>query len=197
MIKFIKKIYKKIRTHYYYSLNYLVFKAKKIKFHNDFSINGKIYISNQGTIIIGKKFKANSGAKFNPIGGDTILRLICQKNAEIIIGDNCRVSNSTFVAKSKIQIGNNVCIGGSCKVWDNDFHSLNSVVRFSLNDNDIRSAPIIIKDYAFIGGSTIVLKGVTIGANSIIAAGSVVTKDIPDNEIWGGNPAKFIRKINS
>lgn len=57
------------------------------------------------------------------------------------------------------------------------------------------SAPVIIEDNAFIGARSIILKGVTIGANSIIGAGSVVTKSIPANEIWAGNPAKFIRKI--
>ena len=48
----------------------------------------------------------------------------------------------------------------------------------------------------FIGTSCIIGKGVTIGENSVIAAGSVVVKNVPSNEIWGGNPAKFIRKIN-
>ena len=56
-------------------------------------------------------------------------------------------------------------------------------------------APVVIKDNAFIGAKVIVLKGVTIGENSIIGAGSVVTRSVPDNEIWAGNPAKFIRKV--
>jgi acetyltransferase-like isoleucine patch superfamily enzyme len=59
----------------------------------------------------------------------------------------------------------------------------------------VRTDPVKIKKYAFIGGGSIILKGVTVGENSIIVAGSVVTRDIPDNEIWGGNPAKFIRKV--
>ena len=57
--------------------------------------------------------------------------------------------------------------------------------------------PIAIGDNAFIGAHSTILKGVTIGANSIIGAASLVTTNIPDNEIWGGNPAKFIRKIKS
>jgi len=60
---------------------------------------------------------------------------------------------------------------------------------------DVKTAPIIIKDNAFIGGSTIILKGYTIGENSVIAAGSVVTGVVSDNEIWGGNPARFIRRL--
>ena len=53
----------------------------------------------------------------------------------------------------------------------------------------------MIKDNAFIGAHSIILKGVTIGENSIIGAGSVVTKSVPDNQIWAGNPARFIRNI--
>jgi len=61
----------------------------------------------------------------------------------------------------------------------------------------VKSAPIVIEDGAFVGGSSLIMKGVTIGRHSIVAAGSVVTKDIPPNEIWGGNPAKFIRKLEN
>jgi len=55
---------------------------------------------------------------------------------------------------------------------------------------------VVIDDGSFIGAHSIILKGVTIGKESIIGAGSVVTKNVPDGEIWGGNPAKLIRKIN-
>jgi acetyltransferase-like isoleucine patch superfamily enzyme len=57
--------------------------------------------------------------------------------------------------------------------------------------------PVVIRDGAFIGAHTIVLKGVTIGERSVVGAGSVVTKDIPDGEIWAGNPARFIRKLDA
>lgn len=59
---------------------------------------------------------------------------------------------------------------------------------------DYTCGEVRIKEGAFIGISTIILKPVTIGKNAIIGAGSVVTKDIPDNEVWAGNPAKFIKK---
>ena len=55
--------------------------------------------------------------------------------------------------------------------------------------------PVAICDNAFIGAKSIILKGVTIGENSVIGAGSVVTKSVPANQIWAGNPAKFIREI--
>ena len=86
-------------------------------------------------------------------------------------------------------------LGGAC-VYDTDFHSLDPAVRNSENDLKERvEKPVLIKNNAFIGAHSIILKGVTIGENSIIGAGSVVTKSVPDNQIWAGNPAKFIRNI--
>lgn len=105
------------------------------------------------------------------------------------------ISNTAIVCHNKIIIGKNVFIGGDCKIYDTDFHSINFNKRISEVDDDINTAPIHIKNGSFIGAGTIILKGVTIGERSIIGAGSVVTKDIPDNEIWAGNRVKFI-KIN-
>ena len=162
----------------------------------DYSINGSIKIYNQGSISIGENFKANSGKNFNQIGGDTVLRLICQKNAALTIGDNVGISNTTVVCSIGVTIENNVLIGGGCKIWDTDFHSLNFNIRGTKEDAvNAKNNSILIKNNAFIGGGTYILKGVTIGEKSVIAAGSVVTKSVPNGEIWGGNPAKYIRKI--
>lgn len=80
-------------------------------------------------------------------------------------------------------------------ITDSNHHSLDWRVRNLEGDTDRKSAPVVIEDYVFIGARSIVLKGVRIGARSVIAAGSVVVKDIPAGELWGGNPAKFIKKI--
>ena len=101
-----------------------------------------------------------------------------------------------------IIIENNVLIGGSCKFYDTDFHSLDFDQRirpylYGEEDQKVRSKPIIIEDGVWIGGHCIILKGVTIGKRSIIGAGSVVSKNVPGNEIWGGNPARFIKKIEN
>jgi acetyltransferase-like isoleucine patch superfamily enzyme len=64
-----------------------------------------------------------------------------------------------------------------------------------LADVNIPTKPVTIEDGAFIGGDVIILKGVVIGENSVIGAGSVVAKSVPPGEIWAGNPAKFIRKL--
>lgn len=124
-----------------------------------------------------------------------MLRLITKNNAAIIIGDNVGISNSTIVSWNKVEIDDYVYIGGGCKIWDTDFHSIDPYERRHNGDQKVNMAPIKIKKYAFIGGGSIILKGVTIGEYSIIGAGSVVVKSVPDKEIWAGNPARCIRKI--
>jgi acetyltransferase-like isoleucine patch superfamily enzyme len=188
----------KIKIWYYKIHNKVIMKTQKIYWEKDFRVNGKLHIENKGLIKIGKNFSANSGTNCNPIGGDSILRLITFKpQASLIIGDNVGISNSTIVCWNKIEIQNNVVIGGGVKIWDTNFHSLNPEIRLSGNDNDIKTAPIYIGENVFIGGSSIILKGVSIGKNSIIAAGSVVNKSIPPNVIAGGNPCEIIKQIET
>jgi acetyltransferase-like isoleucine patch superfamily enzyme len=184
------------RIYYKYFNSYLLWKSDA-SFKN-ININGILYISNKGSLVIGDNFSANSGINHNPIGGDVLLRLIVyRQEAVLTIGDNVGISNSSIICWNKITIGNNVVMGGGVRVWDTNYHSLNPDIRVSGQDNDIKTAPIIIKDNAFIGGGSIILKGVTIGENSIIAAGSVVTKSIPSNVIAGGNPCRVIKNIDT
>lgn len=183
---FINKVYNKI-----------LLSLQDVQISPGYKVNGRLFISNKGEIKIGNNFKANSGISANPIGGDTVMRLTTKKKAAIIIGNNVGISNSTIVSWSKVEIGDYVYIGGGCKIWDTDFHSIDPYERRHNGDGKVNSAPIKIKNYAFIGGSSIILKGVTVGEYSVIGAGSVVVKSVPDKEVWGGNPAKFIRKIEA
>lgn len=171
---------------------------KKVILGDSCKINGicKFLSDSPGSIKIGNKVDINSGRRFNPIGGDTYTMFRTIGVGKIVIGNNVGISNSTIVARKAVRIEDKVRIGGSCKIYDNDFHSLGVKNRLSSSDTNIASSEIIIKEGAFIGAHSIILKGVVIGINSIIGAGSVVTKNVPDGEIWGGNPAKFIRKIN-
>ena len=84
--------------------------------------------------------------------------------------------------------------GGDTKIYDTDFHSTDPFKRLHGN-TDVPSKPVHIGKRVFIGGHSIILKGVTIGDEAVIGAGSVVTKDVPAGEIWAGNPARFIKKI--
>ena len=176
-------------------INHLKFNMNSVAIGRGWDIHGIVYILNEGKISIGLNFLGNSSRNANPIGGDTILRLVVRKKGELIIGDNVGISNSTVVCWNKIEIEDNVFIGGDCKIWDTDFHSTHPNERRHEDNINVKTAEIKICEYAFIGGGVTILKGVTIGRNAVVAAGSVVTKSIPDNEIWGGNPAGYIRKL--
>ena len=81
-------------------------------------------------------------------------------------------------------------------MFTSDFHSLDPIIRAGGEDQaNKKRAPVVLCDNLFIGAHSTILKGVTVGENSIVGAGSVVTKNIPANQIWGGNPAKFIRNL--
>lgn len=112
-------------------------------------------------------------------------------NAEIVFGNNSGATGLKILAKSKITIGNNVLIGAGCTIIDNDGHHSNLTKR---EQNIIPSRPISIEDNVFIGLQCVILKGVTIGKNSVIGARSVVINDIPENSIALGNPCKVIMK---
>ena len=185
-----------IKRQFHKVINYYTLKNNNVLYQK-ININGIIYVKNNGgTLKIGNNFTANSGINENPIGGDNLLRLVVyKKNAQLLIGENVGISNSTFVCWDKIEIGNNVVIGGGCKIWDTNFHSLDPITRTGVLDIDIKTNPIKICDNVFIGGGVIILKGVEIGKNSVIAAGSVVQKNIPANVIAGGNPCKIIKSI--
>lgn len=113
--------------------------------------------------------------------------------SKIIIGNNTAINNGfSAIAFSKITIDDNVLIGVNCSIIDTDGHFLEA-------DNRNHAAPpafeVHIKENVFLGSNVVILKGVTIGQNSIIGNGSVVTKNIPDNVIAAGNPARVIRTI--
>jgi acetyltransferase-like isoleucine patch superfamily enzyme len=112
----------------------------------------------------------------------------------ITIGNNVGISNTVIYCVESITIDDNVLIGAGVKIYDTDHHEINSNDRVNKNGN-IKVSPILIKKNAFIGAGSMILKGVTIGENSVVGAMSVVTKDIPDNEVWAGNPAVFIRSL--
>ncbi|NBK91518.1 acyltransferase [bacterium 1XD21-13] len=190
----LKKFINSPNTFLQYCYNMLQIKRYHVQYDRSLRIRGRVYISGTG-ICLGKNVQINSNYKANPIGGDG--RTILRTNGDgiIVIGENTGISNSTIVAYRSVIIGKNVLIGGSCKIYDTDFHSLKLSDRLEHPLENICSKEIVIEDGVFLGAYCIVLKGVTIGKNSVIGAGSVVTKTIPGGEIWAGNPAKFIKKV--
>jgi acetyltransferase-like isoleucine patch superfamily enzyme len=119
--------------------------------------------------------------------------LFKNKGAFIEIGDSTGISNAMIAAYEHVFIGNNVSIGAGVKIMDTDFHPIDLDQR--IRNVNIPHRPVRIEDGAFIGTEAMILKGVTIGAESVIGAGSIVAKSVPPGEIWAGNPAKFIKKL--
>lgn len=155
-----------------------------------------IHISYYAKCSIGSNFKMHNGIKYSDSGLNGKCRIEVRDTAILNIGDNVGMSDVTITCHEKITIGNNVLLGVGSQIRDTDNHSLNpSDWLNGLDWKNKKTAPIIIKDNVFIGAYSFILKGVTVGENSIIGAGSIVTKSVPSNEIWAGNPAKFIRKI--
>ena len=148
----------------------------------------------KGRIIIGNDVNINSALKADPIGGQTYSSFVVSGNGCIHIGNKVGISNASIFSSREVIIGNETCIGGGVRIYDTDFHSSNPRYRLDGNTH-VLSAPVHIGNCVFIGGGSIILKGVTIGDCAVVGAGSVVTKNIPANEVWAGNPAHFIKKI--
>lgn len=188
--RFLKSI---INTIYIYILRL------KINVGDNVCINGVILLSGTNAVTIEDNVYINSNQKSNPIGGNVRCYFKTLRDGNIKIGKGCRLSNVAITSQSEIIIGRNVYLGGGSKIYDTDFHSLDFNDRITGGgiENSVKSAPIHICDGAFIGAHCIILKGVTIGEKSIVGAGSVVTKSIPPGEIWAGNPARFLKKIDN
>lgn len=117
---------------------------------------------------------------------------------EVIIGDNVSFGNNCHIGIiNYLEIQSNVLIGSNVLIIDHN-HGIydGSDIHIYPNERILYSkGPIIIKENVWIGENVSILPGVTIGRNSIIAAGSVVTKNVPDNTIFAGNPAKIIKSL--
>ncbi|MGM9320558.1 acyltransferase [Deinococcus aquaticus] len=176
-------------------LNYLIIKRNRVSLGQKVQIRGRIFLNIKGDLSIGDDVIINSDILLNRIGGDGHTYITVRPNAKIIIGESTGISNSTLYAQTSIIIGKNVLIGGSCKIYDTDFHEIDYLKRVFRDGLDVaKSAQVTIEDFVFIGAHSIILKGSHIGRGSVIGAGSVVSGIVPPGEIWAGNPAKMIRR---
>jgi maltose O-acetyltransferase len=116
-------------------------------------------------------------------------------NVVIQIGDNTRLNGAGLMAACGITVGCD-CLLGSAVVVDTDFHSIDPDRRTNPNAK-VRSAPIIIGNNVWLAGQTVVLKGITIGDNSIVGFRGVVTRDVLSNVIVAGNPARVVKQLDA
>ena len=192
--------------HIYSWYNCTKFRLFGIKIGKGSHIYNCIYLKKHplSSITIGHYVTLTSGSNINPLTRNLRTSLFTEcAGAQITIGDYVGISSSCIWASNSITIGNYVAIGGDCLIMDTDAHSQNWRIRCNQDNpthltdkQDAANAPIVISDFVWIGAKCIILKGVTIGARSIIAAGSVVTKDIPSDCIAGGNPCRVLRQLS-
>lgn len=177
--------------------NRFLCKLKKVRYGRNFKIVGKISIIGPGEINIGDNFYMTSGVHINPISANQQGAFFTDSpSAKIAIGNNVGMSSTRMWIHESLTIGDNVKIGGGVLLIDTDCHPIDYKIR-RISNEGTKSAPIVIEDDVWIGAQSIVLKGVTIGARSIIGAGSVVIKSIPADCIAGGNPCKVIKMLNN
>lgn len=197
---FIFKVTRKLKN----IIGYLVFQYPRVLKYKFLSDNKNIIGSpkyNQptqllggGTIMFGKNI--NLGVRPSPHLYSGYGYIDARKeNSKIIIGNNVWINNNFMIASEGegIEIGENTLIGLNVEITDSDFHDLHPERRMG---GIPKTAKVTIEENVFIGSNVKILKGVTIGKNSVIANSSVVTKSIPANVIAGGYPCKVIKKLD-
>jgi len=197
LYKHIKTIYSRCGVVVSTVLGYFVFQLEGVQFRRMPRLRGMVGVrlAFPGSLTFGEGVVINSGRKRNPVGLGIQTSLMTMGNGKISIGNRVGMSNVALIARESIIIEDDVLLGSGVVVYDNDFHSLDASNRCYGNDDHVKTAPVLIKEGAFIGAGSMILKGVTVGRNSIVGAGSVVTRSVPDGEIWGGNPARCIKKL--
>lgn len=181
-------------------------KITNIKFGKNLLLKGVPLIFNKSgaTLNIGNNCTIKSSFLSNLVGlySRTII-ITRMPKASIFIGNNVGISGATIYARKRIVIGDNTCIGGNCKIIDNDFHPSEAIIRNKLlqegngSDNElIPSREILIGKNCFIGCNTIILKGTVLGDGCVVGAGAIVSGKFDANSVIVGNPARVVKKLD-
>ena len=138
-------------------------------------VYGKLIISPNSEVIIGKNVRFFSNCQFESFSG-----------SHVYIGDNVYFNNNcSLIVRDRVTIGEDTIISQNVVIRDSDVHKIEGKAFHS---------PINIGRHVWIGTNAIILKGVTIGDGAVIAAGSLVTKDVLPNTCVGGNPARLLEE---
>lgn len=169
-----------------YKKSYFVLhKTAKIILKGDLVTNDNCIKRNGKSTVV----RMDSYSEMNVNGGFSIYYdgdIICFKNSKLTLGSGFCNSNVKIRCTNSITIGNNVAISHDVTIMDSDAHNIDY-------DGYQMTKPVIIGNNVWIGSRAMILKGVKIGDGAIIAAGAVVTKDVPENTVAAGCPAKIIK----
>jgi len=179
----IRNITKAIIHLFDYCFNHVVLRVNRVVVGKNVVIHGRLYVHNLGHLAIGDDVVINSGERYNPVGGHTRCRLIVYTGGTLRIGNGVGISNSTIVAKSLVEIGDGTLIGGSCNIWDTDFHSCDATIRGTARDQG-KTKPIHIGKSVFIGAHSILLKGSEVGSRAIVGAGSIGSLRVGGDQVF-------------
>ena len=182
----------KICSSLYIGWNKIYFFLNNIKYGKNFRVFNHLYLKiHVGALVqIGNNCTIMSGAGLNPLSRNIKTCIYVGKKATLKLGNDVGISSSTLWVKESVSIGNSVAIGADCIIMDTDAHNLDWKIRCSEETNEYGESVDMVT-----AARCIILKGVTIGARSIIGSGSIVTKDIPSDCIAAGNPCKVIKSI--
>ena len=158
----------------------------RVQFGRNFRTNGKLVIKGPGQVIFGDDVNAWAHAEKNVL-------ITYTPDSVIVVGSGTRLNGAGLMAYTRIEIGPR-CILGSTLLFDSDFHPLDPERRHDTYA-PVQCAPIIIGENAWLGGQSAVLKGVTVGENSVVAFRAVVAESVPANMVVAGNPARIVKQL--
>lgn len=161
--------------------------GRRVRFGRNVLTNGHLVVKGPGRVTFGDEVNAWTHAEKNVF-------ITYKAHSRIAIGAGTRLNGAGVMASTAIEIGPR-CILGSTVIFDTDFHPLEPVRRHD-RSAPIASAPIRIGENVWLGGQSAVLKGCTIGDNSVVAFRAVVTGDVPPNVVVAGNPARVVRGLD-
>ena len=144
------------------------------------------------SIAEGCRFRSDKSSNLIGLNRKCIVSTL-KKGAKITIGKNSGFSGTVIGAANSITIGENVLSGANVLITDHDWHPIHPDKRHT--SDGIENAPVVIENNVWLGVNSVILKGVTIGENTVIGANSLVVSDIPSNVIAGGSPCKVIKSL--
>lgn len=151
-----------------------------------------------GRISVGSNVTIRSAFLSNLLGLNHRTIIVSRRrNTKVEIGDNVGISGATIYAVNEITIGRNTLIGANTKIFDTDFHPLDSEARRIDDRSRIKCRPVRIGSDCFIGCDALILKGTELGSGCVVGAGAVVAGKFPRNSVIAGNPARVVRMLES
>jgi acetyltransferase-like isoleucine patch superfamily enzyme len=158
----------------------------RVSFGRNFQTNGRLAIQGPGRVVLGDDISAWCHAEKNVL-------ITFTPDSLITVGSGTRLNGAGVQAYTRVSIGPR-CILGLTVILDSDFHPLDPDRRHDPNA-PVACAPIEIGENVWLAGQSAILKGVTIGENSVVAYRAVVTGDVPPNVVVAGNPARIVKRL--